>query len=147
MAKTPANVNETRLANLRRLIQEHNGPSALAKKLGYTNASFIVQMTGPNPMRSVTEKTARSFEKKLGLPTGALDQPQAQEAPTMPAASAQMPLAVDVIRLVGRVLEDEGVNLPPVKFADLVAFALTESVEQQRIATPDQVKRVVRLMK
>lgn len=144
MAKTPATVNETRVANLRKLIQEHNGPSALAKKLGYSNASFIVQMTGPNPMRSVTEKTARSFEKKLGLSTGALDQPQRD---TTPAASAQMPLAVDVIRLVGRVLEDEGVSLPPVKFADLVAFALTESVEQQRIATPDQVKRVVRLMK
>ncbi len=124
----------TRLANLRRLISERGGPAELARVLGYSNASFLVQMAGPNPMRAVTEKTARAFERKLGLPEGWLD---AAEAPSAPPVAAN----VDVIKLVGQVLQDEGITLPPLRYTDLVIFALTE-----KLATPEQVKRVVKLM-
>lgn len=124
--------NEVRRENLRRLINESGGPSALAKRLGYSNASFLVQMAGPKPMRQVTEKTARSFEEKLGLPSGYFE--SATETP-------QVGATVEVIRLVGKLLEDEGVALPPVKFAELVAFALTERPSH------DSIKQVVRLMK
>lgn len=120
---------DMRLENLRRLIAESGGPSALAKRLGYSNASFLVQMAGPAPIRKVTEKTARSIEQKLGLPRGYLDQ---SDAPTV---------TVDTIRMIGQLLEDEGVALPPVKFAELVAFALSE-----RISEPS-IRRVVKLLR
>jgi len=124
--------NEIRVENLRRLIRDSGGPSALAKRLGYSNASFLVQMAGPSPIRQVTEKTARNIESKLGLEPGALD------------SGIQRPdvaLTVDVIRLVGRVLEEEGVALPPVRFAELVAFALTEK------PSSDSMRQVVKLLR
>lgn len=62
-----------RRENLRRLIEQWDGPSNLANKLGYTNASFLVQMAGPNPIRDVSERTARKIEGKLDLPRGYLD--------------------------------------------------------------------------
>lgn len=125
----------TRLVNLRRLISERGGPAELARVLGYSNASFLVQMAGPNPMRAVTEKTARAFERKLGLPEGWLD----ASAPV--AATPDVPVNVDVIKLVGQVLQDEKISLPPLRYTDLVIFALTE-----KLSTPEQVKRVVKLM-
>lgn len=141
--------NDYRLSNLRRLIDDAGGPSSLAKKLGYSNASFLVQMAGPNPMRKVTEKTARAFEEKLGLPAGYLDQPSGASAP--PAGSTpppqSVPFTVDLIRLVGKVLDEEKVSLPPPRFADLVAFALVESEAQRKMADADQIRRVVALMK
>lgn len=137
--------NDHRLTNLRRLIDDAGGPSSLAKKLGYSNASFLVQMAGPNPMRKVTEKTARAFEEKLGLPVGYLDQPSGASAP--PEAPATVPFTVDLIRLVGKVLDEEKVSLPPPRFADLVAFALVESEAQRKMADADQIRRVVALMK
>lgn len=45
--------------NLRALVEQWGGPLPIARKLGYSNASFVVQMCGPNPTREVTEKTAR----------------------------------------------------------------------------------------
>lgn len=122
-----------RLTNLRRLIAEHGGPAELARELGYSNASFLVQMAGPNPIRAVTEKTARAFERKLGLPEGWLD----ASAPV----AAPVEVNVDVIKLVGQVLQDEKITLPPLRYTDLVIFALTE-----KLSTPEQVKRVVKLM-
>lgn len=136
--------NDHRLENLRRLISDRGGPAELARQLGYSNASFIVQMAGPNPMRAVTEKTARGFEKKLKLPVGYLDTPVGAQA--APAAPLDMPLTVEIIKLVGQVLQDEGVTLAPARFSDLVVFALTESAEQKKLATADQIKRAVRLM-
>lgn len=125
-------INETRVENLRRLIRDSGGPSALAKRLGYSNASFLVQMAGPTPIRQVTEKTARNIETKLGLQAGTLD----SGLPTPDVA-----LTVDVIRLVGKVLEDEGVALPPVRFAELVAFALTEK------PSSESMRQVVKLLR
>ena len=61
-----------RRSNLRRLAATY-GWTELAKRLGYRQPSFLVQMAGPNPTREVTEKSARRFEKELELPEGSLD--------------------------------------------------------------------------
>lgn len=64
-----------RRENLRNYIDTNGGPTAVALKLGYSNGSFLVQMTGPKPIRQVSEATARAYETKLGLIPGSLDQP------------------------------------------------------------------------
>lgn len=65
---------ETRLANMRRLVEMTEGGAAeLARVMGYAHRSFISQMAGPNPVRRITEKTARSVEAAMGLPSGWMD--------------------------------------------------------------------------
>ena len=68
-------VHDYRRANLRKLANSVGGPGVLSKKLGYTNSSFLVQMAGPNPIRQVSEETARRFESTLDLLPGSLDTP------------------------------------------------------------------------
>ncbi len=67
--------NLNRRNNLRKLIGTRYVTQVdLASALGVTD-SYLSQMLGPNPIRKVTEPTARKFEYKLGLNTGALDRP------------------------------------------------------------------------
>src|SRR5438105_2529020 len=127
--------NDVRRDNLRTLIHQHDGPAALARRLGYRNAAFLVQMAGPNPSRPVTERTARDFEDKLGLPAGWLDRtvpsaPVAGEAPSRPIDSA---LVTEVLRLVAESCETMGVTLAHARFADVVALLYTEALEEQRL--------------
>ncbi len=129
---------ELRRDNLRRLIAERGGANVLAKALGYSNASFLSQMCGPSPMREVSEKTARKFEKKLGLPAGHLDRD---------ATSDTANNVVDVVRLVGKLLDEESVSLPAVRFSDLVALALTDAQEHGGQARGEHIRAVVRLLK
>lgn len=148
--------SDRRRANLRRLMDQR-GTNQLARTLGYSNASFLSQMAGPNPIRGVTEKTARRYEMKLGLPQGALDAPMSLEpAPALPAngesfgspsQGASAGLTADVIRLVGRLFDEEGVHLSVERFADVVALAVMDAVEHENHARPEHVRSLVRLVK
>lgn len=63
-----------RLANLRRLVEMTEGGAAeLARVMGHANRSFISQLSGVNPTRKITEKTARNVETAMGLPAGWMD--------------------------------------------------------------------------
>lgn len=148
--------SDNRRENLRRLIDEHDGPKELALKLGYRNASFLVQMAGPNPTRDVTEKSARSFEQKLGLEDGSLDWPPEGKKPTKatasrnaasPILSTDTSLTLDVIKLVGQVSEEQGINLPPMKFADVVALAISDAAETGKSPSKEHLKRLLALLK
>lgn len=68
-------VQDFRRQNLRNIAEQYGGVTPLAQLLGYTNASFIVQMIGPNPMRQVSETNARKYEQTLDLIPGSLDTP------------------------------------------------------------------------
>lgn len=59
-------LSEIRRINLRKMM-ESEGALKLAGRLGYRQSSFLSQMAGPNPTREITEKTARAYEKQLGL--------------------------------------------------------------------------------
>lgn len=61
-----------RRENLRRLADQH-GATVIAKTLGYASVAFLSQMIGPNPTRTVTERTARTVEQAMGLEPGVLD--------------------------------------------------------------------------
>lgn len=137
---------ETRRANLRTLM-EQRGVNALARQLGYANASFLSQMAGPNPIRGVTEKTARRFEARLGLPVGSLDRPVVQLAQSDAPQAVSVGLTAEIIRLVGRLFEEEGVDVSGMRFADVCALALLDAAEHDEQPRPDHVRSLVRLVK
>ena len=132
-------VFDFRRENLRNLIQAWNGPLALAKKLGYKNAAFLVQMAGPNPTRMVSERTARMIEDTLDLGIEFMDRrPSAQSAPTM-----DTDLLHECVRVVTQVCEDAKVRFTPGKFADLVTLVYTEAIANDGNVKVDQLKKIV----
>jgi hypothetical protein len=151
-------LNEIRRDNLRKLIAQYDGPAALGRKLGYSNASFLVQMAGPNPTRGVTEKRCREFEEKLDLPKGWFDRP-APGGPVIvgggaPAIAAAAPsnevnndLLGQVLKIVAEVCSDLGVNLSHSKFADLAALIYSEAAEAGRVPPVANIRRLVALLK
>lgn len=140
-------LDEVRRANLRNLAKEM-GAAELSRKLGYRQPSFITQLSGPNPSRRITEKSARSFEKSLGLETGWFDVDHGEAtAPEAPAPVNQTDMLVGIITLVGTVLQNESLTLPPAKFADLVALAVVDSAEHGGAPREAHIKSLVRLMK
>lgn len=75
VAKLLNTSSATRRNNLRALIgpdKRFASQAALASTLLVTD-SYLSQMIGPNPIRRVSETTARKFEHKLKLAVGALD--------------------------------------------------------------------------
>lgn len=133
--------NENRRDNLRRLQDEYGGPKTLAEKLGYANSSFLVQMTGPNPTREVTEKTARKIEEKLGLEENSLDWPARDKRSASrhtvhePSATYARPHGdtaptVEIIRALGSIMERDRISVSPTKLADIVAFALQSNMSR-----------------
>lgn len=68
---------QTRVDNLRRLIDALGGVGAVSQKLGRAGSSYLSQLVGPNPSRNIGERAARKIEADLGLPEMWLDVPNA----------------------------------------------------------------------
>jgi hypothetical protein len=69
-------LHKTRCTNLLSLVGDGKrfaNNNDLARALDLHDASYISQMTGPNPRRRFTEVTARRFEHRLKLDNGWLD--------------------------------------------------------------------------
>lgn len=144
---------DIRRERLRSLIKKH-GSSELAEMLGYQHPSFLSQLAGPNPTRSLTDKAARRFQEKLGLPEDFFDTPIDQTpgrgavtAPAAAPASGDTAIVAEVIRLVGSVCAGEQITLPPAKFADVVALAYIDTMEHNRQPRTEHIKSIVRLLK
>jgi hypothetical protein len=177
---------DNRRANLRALAELCGGPVALSKRLGYKNASYVVQMYAQDQSskwaRPVTEKRARAIEEKLGLPSDLMNESpehfvkmampfvgsgattRGAATPSLPpvkiavAPSAPRPvgrpasaptdaeLMGNVIRMVGQVLESEGVNLPPLKFSEVAALGLSDTIEHGQ-PRPEYLAQIIRLLK
>lgn len=122
-------IGEIRRENLRSYIKNNGGPSAVAAALGYSNASFLVQMAGPSPVREVTEKSAREFEKKLSLPIYYFDTPPVG-APVATRPSAQ-PFNEDAfiaeMRMVYDAATNNKVELTVPKFMLLLAKSMAKT--------------------
>lgn len=150
------NMLDHRRANLRKLIEQWGGPLPLARKLGYKNASFIVQMAGPHPSREVSEKTARMIEAKLGLPALWLDQPPAPNGNKLLKKSKSSQTALEphvdagviseIIRLVGQTAVDMGINLSPEKMAGVVSIVY-DDMQVSGGMRPAFVQQLVQLTK
>ena len=150
-------VAEYRRDNIRTLIEKRGGLTKLSKAMGQKNPSFLTQMVGPNPSREVSERTARKVEEVLGLEAGVLDRPMGenlvQPVTTAPPTRDQRSLGVppelvgEIIKLVGRAYEAEGVPLAPARFSDLVALTLVDSMARGGSPSEDHVRAVVRLLR
>jgi hypothetical protein len=126
-----------RRENLRRLIDQHGGPTSMARVLKHANASYLSQLAGPNPTREVSEKAARRIEEQMGLPFGFLDTECRPDWPIETATESRQVAPegkdVDTDRLVEtltavfEVCRDRRVLLAPRKLADVVAMAYSSS--------------------
>lgn len=115
----------TRRTNLRHLIQSYHGPTALAAKLGYSNGSFLVQIAGPNPIRPLTEKSARKFEELLQLERGWFDKEHSgviEYARAIPEQPVDADRLADCVAAISHAAEDLGITLTPDKFGNLAAL-------------------------
>ena len=131
-----------RRENLRALVEQWGGPLPIARKLGYSNASFVVQMCGPNPTREVTEKTARKIESALGLPEGWLDGPHASDPAPVPVDHG---LVARIVQVVAQTADDEHMRLTPEKLGDVVALVYADTESHGGVIRPAFVNQVLRL--
>lgn len=143
---------ETRRENMRGVIDEKGGVKAVSTLLGFSNSSYLVQMTGPNPSRPITEKSARKFELKLGLASGALDMPLPADYAIRPYSKKRTTERVTsdldlgaVISAVGQVLHEEKVELPTAKFATLLTLVVNDAKEHGGIVREELIKLLVDL--
>lgn len=144
------NTEDYRRENMRRYIGANGGPTAVSKQLGYSNGSYLVQMTGPNPSRPITEKSARFFESKLGMEPGSLD----REVPlaVLPKRSVRQQ-SVDVQQLAQVIdaltsaCKNETADLPTAKFAEIPTLVAKDAAEHGGQVRPDFVTTLVRLAK
>ena len=136
---------ETRRDNLRALATSLGGPSALATRLGYANASFLVQMIGPNPTRRVSERTARSIETALGLAPFSLDQANAPRTPNGSLPALHADILAKTMDDVAAACRELSMTLPTAKFADVVAFVYREAAERGRPPDNEFIKRIIQL--
>lgn len=139
-----ASTYENRRENLRKLVEQWGGPKPLAGKLGYRNASFLVQMAGPNPNREVTEKTARKIEEALDLRVGWLDQVPGEHSAN---SLVDMTLVASVIRVVAQTAEDLGIELSPAKLGDIVVLVYSDAEAHQNNVRPEFVNSVLQLLR
>lgn len=140
-----------RRENLRRLIEANGGPSAVAARLGYSNASYVVQMVGPNPTRPVTERTVRKVEEVFRLPVLSLDKPVSIEFSSSErhlgrsASNMNAEQFVQIINAVVRVCDEDGANLSYRKFADILSLVVLDVDRWQGGIDDSIVKTLVRL--
>lgn len=111
-------IYDIRLQNLRLLIKQWEGATTLARKLGHANASYLVQLAGPNPRRTVSEKVARDMEDKLRLPARWMDEPHADAHVQIDDAFLR-----ECVRAVAVCIRDAGLTLDPEVIATLTSLA------------------------
>lgn len=140
---------ETRRENGRAQIERHGGVGKVAVKMGYANPSFLVQIFGPSPTRTPTEKTARRLEEALHLPRGALDGTPDDATPrtASPVGTFDADMLADIIRMVDTIGQGEAVKMTPNRFASVTAMAMADGMEHQGQPRESYVRSLVRLLK
>lgn len=137
-----ATIYEIRRDNLRLLINER-GNNEVAKATGYSSASYLSQMAGKKPTRTVTEQTARKVEQALALPAYWLDVERdlygnpvtRKSVPPVGAGAkeAHPPLAVAsqeefqlIAAAVSNAMVSAGVKLPKDKYGTIIKMLMVQ---------------------
>lgn len=71
-------IQENRLWHFRQIIETVGGVNEAARIMDKKN-SYITAISGPNPNRSIGDRTAATIERAFGLAPGALDAPPPKE--------------------------------------------------------------------
>lgn len=124
-------MNQVRRMNLRRLVSEHEGMNKLAQKLGLTRGAYISQLLMDPPVRDLSEKTVRKWERKLNLPTGWFDGAKAPQA--TPAVDGG--LLTQCLTEVTASLKAAKIDLAPAQLAELVTMQYTDAAATGRVDT------------
>jgi len=140
-----SDIQEVRRRNLRRLVQDHEGMNNLARQLGLTKGAYISQLLSDKPLRTISEKVARKWERTLGLAYGWLDGDPGTQARTN-LKTLDAALLEGVILEVSQAAADIGVPLPPGRMAELVSMQYMDAVAMGRIDA-DRVRKIVGLLK
>lgn len=142
-----SDVKEVRRANLRRLVVEHEGMNSLARKLGLSKGAYISQLLSEPPIRPLSEKTARKWEREFGLPEYWFDAKNqiTPAAPQMAAPAANAKLLVEVVTQVLEALKVRS-ELTPAEIADLIEMVYVDAVAAGRVDS-DKLKKLVALIK
>lgn len=133
-------MQRARRDNLSKLIDKWHGTTPLAKHLGLSGPSYLSQLAGGT--RPFSEKTARKFEEKLGLPLGALD---AMEGAPAAFAGTDHSLIAASVRAVGEELGRHKITLSSQKFAELVAVVYEHAVSANGKIDSVYISKVIKL--
>ena len=71
-------IQKNRLWNFRQIVNSIGGTNEAARIMGKKN-SYITQIAGPNPSRSIGNRMVTTIEKSFDLEPGALDIPPPRE--------------------------------------------------------------------
>lgn len=137
-------IADVRRTNLRKLVGENEGMSNLARRLGLTRGSYISQLLKEPPIRDISEKTARKWEKALDLPPGWLDKTTHQTAGTE-AGRVDVALLAKVIETLKRELHKGRVSLAPAQLAEFIAMQYADSVPTGRVNI-ERVRTLLRVL-
>jgi hypothetical protein len=141
-----ADVQEVRRTNLRHLVTEHEGMGKLAKKLGLAKGAYISQLLTEPPVRTISEKSVRKWEKILSLPEGWMDGEPRRYGGQATGATINTALLTQVISAVTEALKAAKVDLPTAKVSDLVALSYSDALALGRVDT-DRLQTLVGLLK
>lgn len=116
---TSIKIFETRLQNLRLLIKQWETATSLARELGHSNSSFLGQLAGPSPSRTISEKVARGIEQKLKLPERWMDEPHSD----VNAKEASDDFLLNCVRVVSTCIRDARLTLDADQEARITTLA------------------------
>lgn len=112
-------VFDIRLHNLRLLIRQWETATSLSRELGHSNSSFLGQLAGPTPIRTISEKVARGIEQKLKLPERWLDEPHSD----VEAREAPDEFLLECVQMVATCIRDARLTLDPDVIARITTLA------------------------
>jgi len=125
--------NDVRRANLKRVVQELGGHAAVAKRLKLAGSSWVSQLI--QGIRPFTEKTARKFEKGLGLKSGSLDIPGSLDGLDRVPGSVNrdVPGISEALACVNSLLSTRKQTLTNTKFGIVVEIVFSQGVKHGTI--------------
>ena len=137
----PTDIQEVRRRNLRRLVTDHDGMNNLARKLGLTKGAYISQLLSEKPLRAISEKVARKWERTLGLAYGCLDEKGQTSLPEI-----DTPMLERVLAEVLQALKEADVEVPPASFAELVTMQYSDACVLGQVDS-ERIRKLVRILK
>jgi transcriptional regulator with XRE-family HTH domain len=145
-------MQKRRIQNMRTLAARYETQADLAKALGWT-PSYLSQLVGPNPSRTLTDRSARWIEAELKLPSGVLDQEVSpmqtlQSLHTGKTEVVSADLLDNVMVAVDTAMELAGWKLSDEKYRALISHLYKAAIKRGATQVDrDEVDTLLRLVR